>query len=213
MTTDSFCVLSNGSSLNSSGWFSHSTYSLSRGSVLLFEISSYFRGCLIQRPREEKKLSLTAQLQFYIKLSCHPICSFLFKKINKINKGQNKDVAFEPIIPSSEYLSHAFCPRYTKKPSGWWPCVRIKGRNCNKKEKLYKEIWLSASAGPEETKWKGRGEYKCLFVKLMSSLVFKRGRHNNPVPFSSRFLSCLGASWHPNELEQLSGLQNSSPRL
>lgn len=51
---------------------------------------------------------------------------------------------------------------------------------------------------------------KRLFVKLNGSLVLKGGPHNNPVTFSSRLLSCLAASWHPTELQHLSGLQDSS---
>lgn len=57
----------------------------------------------------------------------------------------------------------------------------------------------------EETKKKKAWS---LFVKLNGSLILKRGEHNNPVTFSSQPLSCLAASWHPTELEQLPGLQD-----
>lgn len=151
---------------------------------------------------------------------CHsPSEHFSLKEKKKNNQLQNLILKKEKKKKTSP-LSQLFHPLHVlnthvvpdswkkKRPPGWSHVKDLRRKNCFKRKKRIKclNLWRVRRERKKGTQGKKQRKKKrgCL-SSWMALWYWNRG----PVTFSSQPLSCLGASWHPSELKQLSGLQVS----
>lgn len=150
-----------------------------------------------------------------------PLWTFLFKRkkekqsIAESNFEERKkkktsplSQLFHPLHVLNTHVVPDSWKKKKKRPPGWSHVKDLRRKNCFKRKKRIKclNLWRVRRERKKGTQGKKQRKKKrgCL-SSWMALWCWNRG----PVTFSSQPLSCLGASWHPSELKQLSGLQVS----